>query len=246
MKENNQKPTALVTGGSRGLGSAIIEDFYKRGFNVATFSRSISKDIQAFQKEYGSSFLWKQIDGNDYKQAIVFVKEIIDHFQTLDILVNNAGVGHEGPLTLMANANIDALLDINLKLSIYLAKACIKQMLRQQSGCIVNISSVNAIRGHAGISVYSATKSALDGFTRSLAREVGPQGIRVNSLAPGYFLSEMTQEMGENARNRIIRRTPLGRLGSIEDLVHAVRFLTSEESAFITGQTLIVDGGLTS
>jgi 3-oxoacyl-[acyl-carrier protein] reductase len=118
-------------------------------------------------------------------------------------------------------------------------------MLRQRSGCIVNISSVHAIRGHSGIAVYSATKAALDGLTRSLARELGPYKIRVNSVAPGYFDSDMFSGMGKEEKQRIARRTPLGRLARIDEIANAVHFLTSEQASFITGQTLVVDGGIT-
>jgi 3-oxoacyl-[acyl-carrier protein] reductase len=118
-------------------------------------------------------------------------------------------------------------------------------MLRQGSGCIVNISSVNAIRGHSGVAVYSATKAALDGMTRSLARELGPRKIRVNSVAPGYFDSDMVSDMTEEQKQRIARRTPLGRLARIDEVASAVHFLTSDQASFITGQTLVVDGGIT-
>jgi 3-oxoacyl-[acyl-carrier protein] reductase len=118
-------------------------------------------------------------------------------------------------------------------------------MFLQRSGCIVNISSVNAIRGHKGVAVYSATKAALDGLTRSLARELGPRQIRVNSIAPGYFDSEMTDGMDEKKKQQIVRRTPLGRLARIDEIANAVHFLTSDQASFITGQTLVVDGGIT-
>ena len=118
-------------------------------------------------------------------------------------------------------------------------------MLRQGCGCIVNISSVHALRGHSGVAVYSATKAALDGLTRSLARELGPRRIRVNSVAPGYFDSDMTRKMADEQRKRIARRTPLGRLARIDEIANVVYFLTSDEASFITGQTLVVDGGIT-
>jgi 3-oxoacyl-[acyl-carrier protein] reductase len=126
-----------------------------------------------------------------------------------------------------------------------LAQACSRFMLRQGSGCIINISSVHAIRGHAGVAVYSATKAALDGLTRSLARELGPRKIRVNSVAPGYFESDMVSGMGVEQLQRIARRTPLGRLARIDEIANAVHFLSSDQASFITGQVLAVDGGIT-
>jgi 3-oxoacyl-[acyl-carrier protein] reductase len=126
-----------------------------------------------------------------------------------------------------------------------LTQAASRVMLRQGSGCIVNISSVNAMRGHSGVAVYSATKAALDGLTRSLARELGPRNIRVNSVAPGYFESDMVKDLPAEQKQRIARRTPLGRLARVGEVVEAVLFLASERASFITGQTLVVDGGIT-
>jgi len=126
-----------------------------------------------------------------------------------------------------------------------LARVCSRFMLRQGSGCIINISSVHAVRGHSGVAVYSATKAALDGLTRSLARELGPRQIRVNSVAPGYFDSGMTLDIPKEEKQRIARRTPLGRLARISEVASAIHFLASDQASFITGQTLVVDGGIT-
>jgi 3-oxoacyl-[acyl-carrier protein] reductase len=134
---------------------------------------------------------------------------------------------------------------VNLEAAVSLTQACARVMLAQERGNIISISSVNALRGHAGAALYSGTKAALDGLTRSLARELGPRGIRVNSVAPGYFESEMTRNFTTEQRSAIVRRTPLGRLVTVSDVVAVVRFLAGPESALITGQTLVVDGGLT-
>ena len=141
--------------------------------------------------------------------------------------------------------DIDRLLDINLRSAILLSQLCAKNMIRNGSGSIVNISSVNSVRGHSGVAVYSATKAALDGLTRSLARELGTRNIRVNSVAPGYFESDMVGELDEQAKDRIKRRTPLGRLADQSEIAEAVYFLASDKGSFITGQVLVVDGGLT-
>ncbi|HZS43860.1 MAG TPA: SDR family oxidoreductase, partial [Blastocatellia bacterium] len=141
--------------------------------------------------------------------------------------------------------DIHKVVTLNLESAIYLSQICSKVMLQQHSGSIISISSIDAIRGYAGVSVYSATKAALDGFTRSLARELGPRGIRVNSIAPGYFESIMVQGLTPDQLNTIVRRTPLGRLAKAEDIIGVIRFLMSPAAGFITGQTLVVDGGLT-
>ena len=159
--------------------------------------------------------------------------------------VNNTGIATDAVLPLMRADDIVDMVDTNLTAALLLAQACSRVMLRQAAGCIVNISSVNAIRGHEGVAVYSATKAALDGFTRSLARELGPRNIRVNSVAPGYFETDMVKSMEPAQKDRIARRTPLRRLARIEEIAAAVHFLASEQASFITGQTLVVDGGIT-
>jgi 3-oxoacyl-[acyl-carrier protein] reductase len=238
---------AVVSGGSRGLGAAVVAGLLERDFRVATFSRSRSPSITRLlrARDQARNFHWSAVDGRDHLAVRDFVKEVAEHFGRLDVLINNAGVASEGVLPTMRPEEIAAAVDVNLTAALVLTQAASRVMLRQGSGCIVNISSVNAVRGHAGVAVYSATKAALDGLTRSLARELGPRSIRVNSVAPGYFESDMVKAMSEEQKQRIARRTPLGRLARIEEVASAVFFLASEQASFITGQTLVVDGGIT-
>ncbi len=241
------KPVAIVSGGNRGLGAELVKGFLARGYRVATMSRSRTSFIERMEAEpaRNKAFLWAAADGQDKGALRQFVKAVVDRFGRIDVLVNNAGIAREGILATAPVQDISDTIDVNLTAAIFLTQACSRVMLRQASGCIVNISSVNAIRGHSGVSVYSATKAALDGLTRSLARELGPRNIRVNSVAPGYFESRMVEGLSQADRERIARRTPLGRLARVQDIANAVHFLASDQAAFVTGQTLAVDGGLT-
>jgi 3-oxoacyl-[acyl-carrier protein] reductase len=244
---SGERCVAIVSGGSRGLGEAIVADLLRSRAIVATFSRSATPWIERCRAADpgGASFHWEAIDGGDFPRLGEFVRGVLQRFGRIDVLVNNMAAMTDGLLTLARDADIHRQVSMNLEAAILLTRACLKGMLPHGSGSIVNISSVNALRGHAGVAVYSATKAALIGLTKSLAVEVGPGGIRVNCVAPGYFQSEMTGAFTDDQRSRIARRTPLKRLGTVEDIVAAVRFFNSPEAAFITGQLLAVDGGFT-
>ncbi|MFI1357981.1 SDR family NAD(P)-dependent oxidoreductase [Streptomyces sp. NPDC020898] len=242
----DQRPVAVVSGGSRGLGLALVTDFLERGYRVETFSRSESAELIALRKSTAPDTLfWSSIDGTNAEAVEEFARAAVRRHRRIDTLVNNAAIGLEGLLTLTAPTAIDTALRTNVTLPVLLTRACLKPMLARRAGVVINLSSINALRGQTGVAVYGAAKAALDGLTRGLAREVGPAGVRVVSVAPGYFDSEMTAGIGEAQRRRIVRRTPLGRLGSIEDVLGVIRFLTSPAANFITGQTITVDGGYT-
>ncbi|MER5808528.1 SDR family oxidoreductase [Streptomyces sp. NPDC002033] len=236
---------ALVSGGSRGLGRVLVERLLADGWRVATFSRSSSAFIAETSAAHPGSFHWEAVDLGDPATARTFVRNVYRTFGRLDLLVNNAGLVREELLFTMPPKAIETQITANLVAPIMLTQACARLMTRQGGGSIVNISSINAVRGYRGVSVYAATKAGLDGFTRSLARELGENGIRVNSVVPGYFDSAMTAEMPAAHRARIERRTPLGRLASADDIADAVLYLSSPRAQFVTGQSLVIDGGLT-
>jgi 3-oxoacyl-[acyl-carrier protein] reductase len=237
----------LISGGSRGLGAALSRDFFESEWTVATFSRQPSPMVEELKERDPDQthFYWEELDASSRDGMKAFVMRVMRRFGRLDALVNNAAAFSQSPLPLEKDSQIRKVLTVNLESTLLLTRACVRAMLGQGSGSIVNISSLNAVSGHPGLAVYSATKAALDGMTRSLARELGPRGIRVNSVAPGYFASEMSSVLTDDLRSRIVRRTPLRRLGTAEDVARAVRFLISDEATFITGQTLVVDGGVT-
>jgi 3-oxoacyl-[acyl-carrier protein] reductase len=242
-------PVVVISGGSRGLGLSLVDLFLERGWRVATFSRTGSSEIMARLAEYGTArvdrLVWSEADSGSPDDVSSVARTVMDRWSRMDALVNNAGVGLEGLIAFVRARDIDRVLDVNLRGSILLTQACIRMMIRHGAGSVVNVSSVNGIRGHTGVAVYSATKAALDGMTRSLARELGPRNIRVNSIAPGYFESDMVSDLSEDAKSRIRRRTPLGRLAKKREICEAVYFLSSPAGSFITGQVLVVDGGLT-
>jgi 3-oxoacyl-[acyl-carrier protein] reductase len=245
MSEN--KPVALISGGSRGLGRALVSQCLMAGYRVATFSRSANEYIrnQIDEDPKNENFYWDVVNVNDVKSLQSFVNATVKCFGKIDMLINNVGVAVDGILSVTSAMDIHNCIDSNLKGTIFLTQQCSKVMLKQKFGSIVNISSVNAIRGHSGVAVYSATKSAIDGLTRSLARELGSMNIRVNSIAPGYFESDMVSDLTQEQKDRIARRTPLKRLANINEIVNGIMFLLSPSASFITGQTLVIDGGIT-
>lgn len=247
MTETQQK-VVLISGGSRGLGAGLVEAFLQDGYRVATFSRKKTDRTDAWSQsaQFRDRFFFTEADATDSAGCKAMVDAVVKQWGAIHILVNNAGIAVDNLLPLLPDSDIDRLIDVNLRSTIFLTKRVLRQMLLLKWGRVINISSIVGLTGYRGLSVYGATKAALDGFTRALARETGSSKITVNSVAPGYLRTEMSHGLDEKQLNQIIRRTPVGRLGEVEDVAAAVLFLASPAASYITGQTFVVDGGLTA
>jgi 3-oxoacyl-[acyl-carrier protein] reductase len=229
---------ALVTGGSRGIGRAIALELGRAGAEVVVGYRTGREEAEAVAAESGGRAV--EADVSDPASAAALVEAAGD----LDILVNNAGVTKDGVLARMSDEDWRTVIDTNLSSVFYTCRATSRQMMRRRAGSIVNVSSIVGVHGNWGQTNYAASKAGIIGFTKSLARELGSRNVRANVVAPGYVKSRLTDVLPEGATLTMLDNTPLGRLGDPEDVAGAVRFLCSDEAAFVTGVVLLVDGGL--
>jgi len=238
---------AVVTGGSRGLGRGIAIELGKRGAKVVVnyhANTDAANEVVQLIKEAGSEARAVQSDVSQYDAAQSLIKAATEFGGRLDILVNNAGTTRDMLLAMMPESDWDLVIATNLKSAYNCSKAALKPMMRQKYGRIVNITSVAGLAGNPGQTNYSASKAGVIGFTKSLAKEIGGRNITVNAVAPGFVPTDLTSSLPKNLLDEAIKMTPLGRLGTIEDVAYAVAFLASDEAAYITGQVLSVDGGL--
>lgn len=239
-------PVTLVSGGSRGLGLGIVKALLEAGHCVATFSRRESADITKLRAAFRERLLFKLADIAEPEQFPVLVREVEKRFGRLTGLVNNAGIVAEELLARQPAEDVARLLSVNLAGPLMLTRQAVRGMMIAGRGSIVNISSIVSVSGYKGTVAYSATKGGINAMTRALARELGGRGIRVNAIAPGYMETDLVADMDAKQLKQIVRRTPLGRPGSVEDVVGVVLFLLSDAAAFVSGQTIVVDGGLTA
>ncbi len=230
--------TALVTGASRGIGRATAAELAAAGASVVLGYRSGQEEAEALATELGGRAV--QADVSSAEEALRLVEEAGD----VDILVNNAGLTRDGLLARMSDDDWRAVLETNLSSVFYTCRAVARPMMRRRAGSIVNISSVVGVHGNPGQTNYAASKAGIIGFTKSLARELGSRNVRANVVAPGYVKTRLTDVLPEQATGAMLQATPLGRLGDPEDVAGAVRFLCSDAASFITGEVLLVDGGL--
>jgi 3-oxoacyl-[acyl-carrier protein] reductase len=229
---------ALVTGASKGIGRAIAEELARAGANVVVGYRSGGADAEQLANAIGGRAV--QADVSSAADARRLVEEAGD----VDVLVNNAGLTRDGLLARMPDDDWDTVIATNLSSIFYTCRAVTRPMMKKRSGAIVNISSVVGVHGNWGQTNYAASKAGIIGFTKSLARELGSRGVRANVVAPGYVRTQLTEVLPEEATSAMLGNTPLGRLGEPMDVADAVRFLCSDEASFITGDVLLVDGGL--
>lgn len=234
---------ALVTGASRGIGKAIALKLGQEGYRVAIHYRSNKESAEALSREIKNSQIFCADLGIE-EECISLAKSVKSEMGQIDVLVNNAGMSTDQVLTFAKPTDFSRLIDVNLKSVFNLSKACSRFMIRQKNGSIINITSVVGHTGNAGQSMYSATKGAITAFTKSISADLAPFGIRANCVAPGFIETDMTSALDEQVQSKILEKVPLKRLGQPEDVANAVEFLASDKSAYCTGSTLHVNGGM--
>jgi len=232
---------AVITGASRGIGAAIADKFQAEGAKVYRLSRTPPQDTNASEK---TALPWIACDVADETSVESALGSILTSEGKIDILVNNAGITRDGLIMRMKTEDWDLVQDTNLRSAFFLSRAVVRHMLKRREGCILNISSVVGIMGNGGQTNYSASKAGLIGFTKSLARELAPRGVRVNALAPGFIRTSMTDTIPEEFKQKLLESIPLGRVGEADDAANAALFLCSPLASYLTGVVLQVDGGM--
>lgn len=242
-----ENKTALITGASRGIGKEIARFFAQHGANIAFTDLKEDENAKDVEKSLNALDVKAKFYASNaasFSESEQTVKQIIDDFQTLDILVNNAGITRDNLLLRMSESDWDSVINVNLKSVFNLTKAVQPFMLKQRSGCIINISSVVGLEGNAGQANYSASKAGILGFTKSVARELGSRNIRCNAIAPGFIETEMTHVLNPEMREAWLKTIPLRRAGNANDVANTAVYLASELAGYITGQVISCDGGM--
>ncbi len=239
--------TALITGATRGIGKAIAIKLSREGYNIAINYRKEDEKLNDLKKEIEANNVKCELvqgDVSNFEDAERFVKEVLEKLGSIEVLVNNAGITKDMLLMRMKKEDFEQVIDTNLVGTFNVTKNVINYMMKARKGNIVNISSVVGISGNAGQTNYSASKAGIIGFTKSLAKEVASRNIRVNAVAPGFIETSMTDVLKDDIKEEISKNIPLKRMGTAEDVANAVNFLVSENSSYITGQVIQVDGGM--
>ena len=244
MEENK---TVLVTGGSRGIGKEIALKFAKQGYDVIINYVSDKTDTEELKKELeanGGKALIVKADVTNPEQIENLVKKAIETFEKIDVLVNNAGITKDNLLMRMSEEEFDKVIEVNLKGTYLMTKAVTKYMMKKRQGSIINLSSVVGVTGNAGQCNYSASKAGIIGFTKSIAKELASRNIRSNAVAPGFIETDMTAVLSDEIKENIHNQIPLKRMGTAKEVANLIYFLGSDESSYITGQVINVDGGM--
>ncbi len=239
--------TALVTGGSRGIGRAIALKLAKEGANVAVNyagSEALANEVVEEIKQLDKDAIAIQCDVSNGDSVAEMIKETIAHFGSLDILVNNAGITRDNLLMRMKESEWDDVINTNLKGVFHCTKAVSRQMMKQRKGRIINITSIVGVTGNPGQANYVAAKAGVIGLTKTTAKELAQRNITVNAVAPGFITTDMTDNLPEDVKNAMLSQIPLAKFGEPDDIANAVVFLASDESGYITGQTIHIDGGM--
>lgn len=242
-----EKKVALVTGGTTGIGKAIAQELAKSGFNIAINYRTETEEMQELKKEIEANnvkCLFVKADISKFEETEKMAKEVIENFGKIDVLVNNAGVTKDGLIMRMKEDAFKQVIDINLVGTFNVTRNIVPYMVKQRSGRIINIASVVGLVGNAGQSNYSASKAGIIGFTKSLAKELSSRNILVNAVAPGFIETKMTDVLNETVKENILSQIPLGRMGIPSEVANVVKFLSEEDSSYITGQVINIDGGM--
>lgn len=240
------KKIVLVTGASRGIGKGIAVELGKNGGQVigTATSEQGANNITEYLKQEGIEGQGMMLDVRSSDSIDQCMTAINEKYGNIDILVNNAGITRDTLLMRMKLEQWEEVYETNLRSVFLLSKACLRGMMKSRSGRIINISSVVGTTGNPGQANYASTKAGMEGFTKSLAREVGNRGVTVNCVAPGFVSTDMTDELTDEQKQQILASVPMGKLGQVEDIAKAVKFLASDDSAYVTGQTLHVNGGM--
>ncbi len=244
MSENK---VALITGATRGIGKQIALELAANGFDIAINYRSMQDGMDELKKEIETNNVkceFVKADVANFEECEQMVKETIEKFGRIDVLVNNAGITKDGLLMRMKKEDFEAVIDINLTGTFNVTRNVIPYMIKQKSGRIINMASVVGVVGNAGQTNYSASKAGIIGFTKSLAKEVASRNILVNAIAPGFIDTDMTKVLSDNVKEGINAQIPLKRMGTAKEIAKVAKFLSSEDSAYITGQVINVDGGM--
>ena len=244
MEENK---TVFVTGGSRGIGKEVALKFAENGYNVVINYVSSKTNVEELKSEFenkGVKALIMQADVTDKEKIEEVVKKAIEEFGSIDVLVNNAGITKDNLLMRMSEEEFEKVIEINLKGTYIVTKAVTKYMMKKRKGSIINLSSVVGVAGNAGQSNYSASKAGIIGFTKSIAKELASRNIRSNAVAPGFIATDMTAVLSDEVKENIHNQIPLKRMGTAREVANLIYFLGSDESSYITGQVINVDGGM--